>query len=174
MFTAEDGRPTPPERPAPPKNHAGGEVVVATNLPMGMVLQIFDIKEQWVAAPTGGHMEKVGRARPQSYRARGNAVDMARVMEGTFDMPTIVNNYALTPGIPKDFWDEWLAQNLEQAYVVNHCIFAEVDEARVRARARARGKENKSGLERIDRNDPSAKSRELQGSILIREMARDQ
>jgi hypothetical protein len=170
-FTDETGNPTPPTPPAPPKNQAGGEVVVCTNLPMGLMLQVFAETEQWAAGPFGGKMEKIWRPKPQSFRVKGNAVDISRVAAGTAELPEIVNNYALTRGVPRDFWEAWLAQNHDMPYIVNNCIFAERDDASARAHARDLGKQS-SGLERIDRSNPSAKSRELQGRISIQEMNR--
>lgn len=38
--------------------------------------------------------------------------------------PTLEGGYALTPGIPADFWAEWLAQNKDNPIVVNKTIFA--------------------------------------------------
>src|ERR1700757_2645197 len=104
-FSDEAGNPTPPTPPEPPKNQSGGEVVVAWNLPMGFLLQVFIETEQWAAGPFGGRMEKIWRPGPQEYRIRGNGVDIARVAAGQAELPEIVNNYAFTRGIPRDFWE---------------------------------------------------------------------
>lgn len=173
VFTDDTGNPTPPAPPTPPQNHAGGEVVVACNLPMGLMLQVFKETEQWAAGPFGGKMEKIWRPTEKSYRVRGNAVDLERVAAGTMELPEIVNGYAFTHGVSRDFWQAWLAQNDEMPYVTNYCIFAETDAAKARSHARDLGKRT-HGLERIDRNNPSAKSRELQGAFSIREMTRDE
>jgi hypothetical protein len=171
-FSDEAGNPTPPTPPEPPKNQAGGEVVVCCNLPMGFELQVFAETEQWAAGPFGGRMEKIWRPTGQSFRVRGNAVDIEKVAAGNAELPEVINGYAVTRGIPKDFWDAWLQQNHAMPYVVNHCVWAELDDGRARSRAKDLGKQL-SGLERIDRNNPSAKSRELQGAFTIREMTKE-
>jgi hypothetical protein len=64
--------------------------------------------------------------------------------------PEIRGGYALTPGIPSDFWEQWLEQNKLAPYVTNGMIFACPDISSAKAKANEQT-EIKSGLEPLSR-----------------------
>ena len=145
----------------PPADRGNGEtVVVACNLPNGLILQRYAMKAQDIWTPVGP--QKIEMATPVAGAVvlYGNAVNMAAMMRGEMPQYPIVNGYAFTSNVPKDFWDEWFALNQQADYVVNQCVMAEPSEHRLRARVNGLGK-MVSGLEPLDPDTPAAKSPEL-------------
>ncbi|GBR56491.1 hypothetical protein [Gluconobacter sphaericus] len=51
--------------------------------------------------------------------------------------------------VDKAFWDAWVKQNADSDLVKNHCVFAELTEARANAKA-AEFKTEKTGFEPLD------------------------
>lgn len=124
-------------------------VTVGCKLPSGLVLQIFVMEDYRAPTPGGGyHVEKRARRLPESYTLNGNAMDVSKMSVG--DVPhLIVGGYGITPGIPKDFWEQWLTDNEQSDLVKGGFIFAQPNETEARARARD-GAKVRSGLEPID------------------------
>lgn len=133
-------------------------VTVACKVANGIVLHIDDMVERTEAAPSGSRTFKIAQARPQTYTLKGPAVDIRQLQAGNGIDKLIVGGYALTPGIPKDFWDAWYEQNSREPFVhpliANHQVFAMPNESRARSRATELAAV-RSGLEPIDRNNPS-------------------
>lgn len=129
---------------------SGETVTVACKMPHGLVLQLQQMQEVRVPAMGGGFViEKQFRPTGDQIVIKGNAVPV-----GVAPSHEIAGGYALTPGVPKDFWETWLEQNAELDLVKRGLIFAEsgVD------RARDAGKEQKatrSGLEPLNGTDPA-------------------
>ena len=63
----------------------------------------------------------------------------------------IIGGYGLTPGVPKDFWDEWLAKHQALSFVKQGLVFAHKTEASAVAEAKEKS-ELRTGFEEIDRN----------------------
>jgi hypothetical protein len=61
---------------------------------------------------------------------------------------TIIGDYAITHGIPKELWDLWSAQNRGSMMVINRMIFA-YSSNKIAGAAKEHA-ELKSGLERLD------------------------
>src|SRR5258708_18988887 len=78
----------------------------------------------------GGRKMQRAQAKPGSVTIKGNAVNIDAILKG-LQPPMRSYGYALTPNVPRAFWEEWLAQNADADYVRNHCIFADTD-SRVR------------------------------------------
>jgi hypothetical protein len=57
--------------------------------------------------------------------------------------------YAITRGIPKSFWDEWLVQNADNSVVQSHLLFAHASAGDGFAHA-AEGESVSSGLDPLD------------------------
>ena len=131
----------------PPATAATGTetVTVACKYPAGLLLRVFRTEE--VQEPVmGGGWKTVQRAVPNGEPVRVNGP--ARRLEEVLPWQ-VLGGYALTPGIPADFWAEWLRHNAESDIVKNGLIFAapERDMAEGGARERA---SVKSGLEPLD------------------------
>ena len=76
--------------------------------------------------------------------------------------PALEGGFALTHGIPAEFWETWLEQNKLADYVKNNMIFA-LDRAGARDKSRELG-ELKSGME------PLSREVDAQGRMLDRRM----
>lgn len=102
-------------------------VTVKCNLPNGVILRAF--KPLTVSQPVlGGGMRDVTEYQPEggSVVIKGTAVP--RVHDDNFVYPVLDRNrFAITTGVDKELWDNWLAANKNSAMVVNGCIYA-VDE----------------------------------------------
>jgi hypothetical protein len=122
-------------------------VTVASKFPMDFTLRIFDFVKRYEPVMGGGTREvKIAERRRGSkeFIVQGNSWAQNR---GPHQQ--LHSGYAITSGIPKAFWDEWLEQNKEADYVVNGMLFAHAETASTMSEAREKEKE-KSGLERLD------------------------
>lgn len=122
-------------------------VTVASKFPMDFTLRLYDFVKRYEAIVGGGSREiKIAERRrdTQDFIAQGNSWAQNK---GPYQQ--ISSGYAMTPGIPKAFWDEWLEQNKDAAFVKNGMLFAHAETASTMAEAKEREKE-KSGLERLD------------------------
>lgn len=136
-------RPVPQQaRPAPTASRSGETVTVACKLPSGLVLRGFrkTIDQELVL---GGGLRDVTKYVEDGRREviYGNA----RPKGGSF-RTRVVCGYALTQGISKTLWDEWLEANAEMPAVKNRLVFAfpNVDMAADAAREH---RKTRSGLE---------------------------
>ncbi len=71
----------------------------------------------------------------QVWVVRGTAYPEGTPPKGFIKRPDEVDGYALTPGIPADFWREWLEQNKNAEIVKNNLIFAFEDREDIAAMA---------------------------------------
>lgn len=128
-------------------------VIVCCKVPNGMRLQLQ--KETQVREPKADrsgyeiatYMTPTGRP----IFVNGPAYPVGTPPDGFPRQPEIEGGYALTFGIPREFWDKWLKQNEKASYVESNMIFAcaSVDDAK------AKGRENEkrlSGLEPLSRD----------------------
>jgi hypothetical protein len=125
-----------------------GTVTVACKLPNGLILRLFkmhDIREQ---TPTGVRISQQARQEGQSYTVRG-----PRIPFGQLPNFMIIGDYALTPNIPRDFWEEWSRQNEELDCVKNKLIYAHEKQDHVADWAKDHAG-TISGLEPIDPEKP--------------------
>ena len=100
--------------------NSGPTVTVACKLPHGLVLRVFDMIPTQEPVMGGGYREvKIARELPQTYVVNGNSHPQNKAPKSP-----ISGGYALTFGIPKDFWDRWLKENEQSDMVLNGLIFA--------------------------------------------------
>ncbi|MFM0141740.1 hypothetical protein [Paraburkholderia sp. RL18-085-BIA-A] len=128
---------------------ANATVTVASKFPMDFTLRIYDFVKRYEPVMGGGTREvKIAERRRGSkeFIVQGNSWAQNRGPHQTLNF-----GYAITSGIPKAFWDEWLEQNKDADYVVNGMLFAHAETASTMSEAREKEKE-KSGLERLDPN----------------------
>lgn len=155
------------------QNHATGTdtVVVCCDIPMGHILEIFDVYEE-VSFMQNGREIKENRSvrRPERWAVHGPVNFGALVLAGreiNVDFRVVKGNtpdagYALTPGIPTDFWDAWLEQNKRGPLVTGHHVFAMRDEQRASGKAKE-FRDMRSGLQGLD---PSGDYRVPSGRIV--------
>lgn len=126
-------------------------VTIASKMPFPFTLKLHKFQELHEAVMGGGQRvvkQAFPIAKMPTYVVNGNSYPQ-NVGPGERQ---IKHGYALTTGIPKDFWDQWLEQNKEADYVINQMIFAHADMAGAIDHA-GECKDIKSGLERLDPNN---------------------
>jgi hypothetical protein len=128
-----------------PQSNGTATVTVASKMPNGLILRVFDMVETQEPLMGGGfHTVKVARERPERIVVNGNAHP-----QNKSPMCQIVAGYALTPGVSKELWDLWRKQNESSLLVKNGLIFAHENSRNTEAEA-AEKKDIRSGLERLD------------------------
>jgi len=146
-----------PARAAPVgASRTGATVTVACKLPSGLIIRGMRADVRLVPVLGGGHREE------KFWKEDGRRVEIlgnARPQGGSFKT-RVVGGYALTHGVPRDLWDQWLEANEDQPMVKNGLIMAcgSVEDAA------EFGRENrgiKSGLERLDPNGDPRRPRPL-------------
>lgn len=141
--TSEPAATTARSRPA-------DTITVASKMPNGLVLRLFRM-EEFAEPVMGGGQRQSQRAiqTGDEYTLNGTAFSIERALRGDLPRHQIAGGFALTPGIPRDFWEQWLKQNEKSDMVRNGLIFAQASEQR--ARDAALEKEGlRSGLEPLD------------------------
>lgn len=139
--------------PTAPAATSGATVTVGCKLPLGLYLQLQRKRMEREETP-GGYKERVYFDKyGQRYHINGPAIPSGSPPAG-YRVPTIVGGSALTSGIPKDFWEEWLEQNKDAPYVQSGMIFAAEKRSDVAAEAREKV-DIKSGFEPLNpKGDP--------------------
>jgi hypothetical protein len=127
-------------------NGKGETVVVACKLPNGIVLQLCKKEQATEQTPSGPRTVEIGVKSGDKYVVRG-----ASIPWGTTPKYLMVGGYALTSGIPREFWDEWLRQNDDNDFVKRGLVFAHVAMEDTEAHA-MEGEKVSTGLEPIDPN----------------------
>lgn len=121
-------------------------VTVACKMPHGIVLRLFDMVSAQEAVQGGGYREiQKARARPQTIKING----YLEKYDPKLPPASRTSSFALTSGVPKDFWEEWLKQNHDLTMVTNGLIFAHKSSASSKAESREKEK-IRTGLEPID------------------------
>jgi len=124
---------------------AGATVSVATKLPHGLVLRVFNMVERDMPVMGGGvKTERVAEPRAETAIVHGWSH-----AQNASPHCAIVAGYAITDNIDKGLWDLWLSQNKDSAMVKNGLIFANEKAESTTGKAKD-GSKILSGLERLD------------------------
>lgn len=119
-------KPRPAAASAPRAVSASARTVFVTCLvPNGLQMRLQEAVEVQVPKRDGGNeLVKEWRSKPGApvYKLRGPAVPAGPVKG--FKMPDVEDGFAITAGIPVDFWSEWLEQNKLADYVVEGMVVA--------------------------------------------------
>lgn len=150
-------------RPAQPLSRpatTGDTVTVACKMPHGLLLRIFDW-EDFDEPMRDGTMRQGRRARDtgEHFTVRGTwtaSAGQAYMPQNTAVAELLPGGYALTSGVPKDFWDRWYEQNKHSSLVRERVIFAYASHTTVTEEA-AKLRAVQSGLEPLDRANPGAR-----------------
>jgi len=95
-------------------------VVVACKIPNGLVLQLQTKVDRWEDGLGGPAKKTYNTFGGRRYVVRGPAYPVGTLPKNFSKFrptPMIEGGYAITRGIPKDFWEQWLEQNKMAAYV---------------------------------------------------------
>jgi len=137
--------------------HAGGTgetVTVACKIPMGLELRVFDLVERVEVTSAGQMKTMIGVPRGRSYFVKGPAHETNQPAK----VP-ISGGYALTRGIPADFWDLFCEQNKGSPMLTGEngqepLLFASSKPSYARDRAKDL-KHTRSGMEPLNpKTDP--------------------
>ena len=129
------------------ETNSGETVTVACKLPHGLQLRVFDMVTIREPIMGGGFREvPVAQECPEQYVVKGNAH-----AQNMAPNAPITGGYALTFGIPKEFWERWVKDNAGSDVVKNNLIFANFKNDYVQGEAEDK-KDLKSGLERLNPN----------------------
>jgi hypothetical protein len=137
-------------------------VTIACRLPGGLVLKT-DKSEDFYEPLLGGGTRKTIRYVPtgDEYTVRGwnsNARDQF-AKNRRIQLPAQDGGYALTPGIPADFWELWAEQHKDSDLIKNKFIFAAPSDNE--AEAMKKDTPAKTGLEPLDPDHPPADLRRV-------------
>lgn len=135
-------------------------ITVCSKLPNGLILQLSQPIDIKVAGPNGEvRVEKIPRKFGPKYTLNGT---------GTFrhdeEKAAKFGGYALTHGIPADFWRMWLEQYRDSDLVKNKIVFAHAKPKSAAAMAKENAK-TKSGLEPLDPDKPPKDARGVTRAI---------
>jgi len=123
---------------------SSGTVTIASKLPHPLIMRVFEFVEVPEPVMGGGtRMQKQSRELPTRYLINGCAHP-----QNAGPKCEIVGGYALTPNIPKDFWDKWMEHYKDSMMVKNKIIFAQPTSDSLRSEATEHTAQ-KSGLERL-------------------------
>lgn len=145
-------------RPLPvvPTDHpkpSGDTVYVGCKMPNGLYLQNFVMEEVREAIQGGARDTMMARRLPETYRLNGTSLTVEQRQSGDIGY-AIVHGTAITPGVPREFWEKWREANSRSELVRNNIVFAHKEEASVRRMAADFAKQ-RTGLEPLD-PDPEA------------------
>lgn len=131
-------------KPLPPSART---VTVACKIPSGLALQLQKPEDRIVAGRNGDEKVRFNIKGGKVWLVRGPAYPVMPP-KGYPKPPLLAGGFALTPGIPAEFWEEWLEQNKQADYVLSGMIFAypTVEDAQARAEEEEK---SLSGLEPI-------------------------
>lgn len=156
-------RPVSRIKPRGQGDGSGDTVTVACKMPGGIILQLYEMVPVMEPVMGGGSRETT-RARLNheagEYYLNGAAVNLAEIGEGNLPDYRIVQGYALTTGIPKDFWERWLHDNRDAAIVKNKIVMAYGSESGAVDMAREHAGV-KTGMEPLDPENPPADVRRV-------------
>jgi hypothetical protein len=137
-------------------------VTVACNLPNGFILQLYDVEEVEAVLPNGRVIKEnqctlrpdlgrhalhgpVNRSALAATGREDRLPDDYRLIPG--DAPD--TGYALTFGVPRDFWERWLKDNERSPIVLGRHVFAAASTGRAVSEAKEL-REFKSGFQGLN------------------------
>lgn len=149
-----------PAAETPPVSTAAETVTVGCKLPNGLELHLDEMVDYRIPMNGGYVTEKRSRRLPDTYTLNGRAIDLAKIA-ATGSVPhLIVGGYGITNGIPRDFWERWLAANKDSDIVREKIVFAMADEGRAQGFALEHAGV-RTGMEPIDPDAPGRTSPEF-------------
>jgi hypothetical protein len=131
----------------PSANTKAATVTVGCKLPHGLILRLFKMVPS-VEPVMGGGTREVNKAQQVGEPVKLHGY---LTMDGKKKRPAalVAGGYAMTSGVNKEFFDEWMKQNADSDLVKNNLIFSQT----TTASAEDQGEEQeklKCGLEALD------------------------
>ncbi len=104
---------------------AGSKVTVACKIGVPwFALQLCEKREVMENTQTGPRKVTEYARTGNIVHIRGTSYPRGTPPVGFPEKPQIINGYALTKNVDKDFWDKWYEQNKKAPYVVSGMIMA--------------------------------------------------
>jgi hypothetical protein len=138
---------------------SGDHVVVMSKLALPLTLHLDEMVDWEEPHPGGTRTRKRAQPLGEKYVINGNATIRGGEQEARNIQ--MYSGYAMTPGIPADFWEKWVEQNRGSDLVKNRIVFAMPTQDRARGKAREL-REVVSGTEPLDPNKPQLVDRRIQ------------
>lgn len=107
-----------------------GTVTVACKIPNGLILRLFEMVDTTEVMPNGHRTIKKAQPKGEPVRINGYSREFMAPRAG------LASGFALTRNVDADYWEEWLNQNRDADYVRNGLIFAQVQTADTKAKAK--------------------------------------
>jgi hypothetical protein len=144
-------------------------VTICSKLPMQYILQLHAPVERVIQAHGGTVRETIHLPRNSTpSKPTRFIIEGCSFAQNKGPHQQIQNGYAITHGIPKDFWDEWLSQYKEMDIVKNGFIFAHKESNSVTQHTKDMANEA-SGFERID----SSKKYNSGSKVMVNERSKE-
>lgn len=149
---AEHNAATLAQGPAKKPSSAGEKVVVANKMPWPIRIRNCVPREVPITLKDGSkRTDTVFEPLPESIVVHGVGTPRGGARSGQ----RIFMGYALTEGVDKDSFDQWLKDNREQPFVKNQLIFAMPNVSDAEAKA----KENEKRVTNFEAFDPAGDHR---------------
>lgn len=135
---------------------SGETVSVCLKHPGGIIIERYEEKEVREQGPTGYRLVKQYFAIPGSQHTingYGKLYHFNAEMRGMFQ-PSFPGNHAITHGVPKSTWDNWLHHHKNDAIVQSGMIFAVPSPADAPLECRSR-QNTVTGFEPLDSDNPA-------------------
>ena len=134
-------------------------VTVACKLPHGIILREFVMDKITEPVIGGGARDtEIARATGKTFKISGYAAPIDKRPEAT--VIGGLTGFALTHGVPRDLWDNWLRANKDSDMVTRGLVFAADSEHYAKDKAKDFDK-LKNGLEPLDPKNLPRLSRTL-------------
>jgi hypothetical protein len=147
-------------KPAPRPATGTATVTVACKVPNGLILRTWKMEDTTEPLFGGGERTiKNGKAFQvgEDVVIHGSALNPLTLRAGELPEYPHVGGFALTHGVPADFWELWREQHADHPAVKNGLIFAYASQDAAAGAARDR-KDLVSGFEGIDPDDPAKRT----------------
>lgn len=132
------------------KTWSNETVTVCSKLPMQYILQLHDPVERTIQAHGGTMRETIHLPRRSTKEKPTRfTIEGCSFAQNKGAHQQISGGFAITHGIPKDFWEEWLSQYKDMELVQEGFIFAHKETSSVTQHTKDMS-EKPSGFERID------------------------
>ena len=147
-----------PKKPVGSAPQSGTDTVsIALKLPNGLVLQAYEMVQSREQSPSGFRDVPLAKAVGEPFTLHG--AELPRGTSRPLDLEyLVIGGFAITPGCPRDLWENWYAANRDSHLVRAGLIFMVTDGRDARAEAKSRAA-IESGFEPIDPDDPMRKTK---------------
>ena len=130
--------------PSPARSSASDTVTVACKIPNGLILRVFKMVERPESGPLHSRTVKVAEQVGDQITIHGPAFPF-----GVNPSYMIIGGYALTPNVPREFFETWREQNMDSTFIKNNLVFGFESHDSAVGQAKEYEKQ-KSGMEPVD------------------------